>query len=297
MKEIGPIAVDKIEQGKEREGELPKMTVFLLRHGESNNDKTNPNRGLTNKGTEQVTESINQILNSLLLEGNPDFEAWDNEESRITAVQNAIQNVEFHLRDSGTARTLEQVWLEYEILKQYGVPEEHIYLPQSAFEYKDKEPDEKAGPGIAKRLKGVQGMDQNPAYRTKIKSKEYQERVGATGDMMAWAISPEEDVPDDVEKRSHMEERYASDIAKLDRVVTHKMEGYPKRVVAIANSHASIATIAAAKESGIPLEKLMGKIGEVPEAQGLRYDFYEGETEHTAKPFGPEMEQVITELR
>lgn len=297
MIEVGPIPGGNIEQDKEKERVLPKMTVFLLRHGESNKDKTNPNRGLTERGVEQVTESINQILDDLLLESNPDFDEWEDEEVRAKAIQEAIQNIEFHLRDSGTSRTLEQVWLEYELLIEYGVPEEHIYLPKSAYEYIGKEPSIKAGPGIAKRLKGIKGVDQNPEYRTKIKSKEFQESVGASGDMMAWAVSPEEEVPDDIEKRSEMEARYESDIATLDRVVAHKMKDYPKRVVAIANSHASIATVAAAREAGLPVEEVMKKIGEVPEAQGLRYDFYGEDTERTAKPFGPEIEKAIRELR
>ncbi|MBU0612435.1 hypothetical protein KKB10_00310 [Patescibacteria group bacterium] len=297
MKETIPIPNEHPEQDREREKELPKMTVFLLRHGESEKDKTNPNRGLTEKGVKQVTESINQILNSLLLESNPEFEEWEDEEVRTAAIRGAIRNVEFHLRDSGTTRTLEQVWLEYEILTQYGVPEEHIYLPKGAYEYLEREPDKKAGPGIAKRLKGVKGMDQNPEYRMKIKDKAFQEALGASGDMMAWAVSPEEEVPSNVEKRSQMEARYDSDIATLDKVVAHKIKDYPKRVVAIANAHASIATVAAARESGVPLEEIMKKIGEVPEAQGLRYDFYQGDTERTAKPFGPEIEKAIEELK
>ncbi|MBU2228834.1 hypothetical protein KJ810_00330, partial [Patescibacteria group bacterium] len=223
MKETIPIPNEHPEQDREKEKELPKMTVFLLRHGESNKDKTNPNRGLTEKGESQVIDSINQILNGLLLEINPEFDQWEDEEVRVTAIQNAIQNVEFHLRDSGTTRTLEQVWLEYEILKRYGVTEENIYLPKSAFEYAKKDPNEKSGPGIAKRLKGVKGMDQNPEYRMKIKDKLFQESLGASGDMMAWAISPEEDIPNNIEKRSEMEARYDNDISKLDRVVAHKM--------------------------------------------------------------------------
>ena len=297
MKETIPIPNEHPEQDREKEKELPKMTVFLLRHGESNKDKTNPNRGLTEKGESQVIDSINQILNGLLLEINPEFDQWEDEEVRVTAIQNAIQNVEFHLRDSGTTRTLEQVWLEYEILERYGVTEENIYLPKSAFEYAKKDPNEKSGPGIAKRLKGVKGMDQNPEYRMKIKDKLFQESLGASGDMMAWAISPEEDIPNNIEKRSEMEARYDNDISKLDRVVAHKMRDYPKRVVAIANSHASIATVATAKESDIPLESVMAKIGEVPEAQGLRYDFYEGDIRRTVQPFGPDIEKAIEELK
>lgn len=287
----------EIEASKETEKLEPKMTVFLLRHGESGKDKTDPKRGLTETGKKQVTESINKIMESLLLEKNPDFDQWNDEEAKLEAIKEAIQNIEFHLRDSGTTRTQEQVWLEYDLLKEFGVSDDNIYLPKGAFEYLEIEPDAKAGPGIAKRLKGVKGLGQNPEYRKLLQSKEFQEEVGATTDMVAWALSPEDEVPERIEKLSEMEQRYQNDVAKLERVIKRKTEGYPRRVVAIANSHASIATIAAAKESGISVKELMKKVGEMPEAQGLRYDFFKGEESHKAQVFGKDIEAAIKELK
>lgn len=294
FKEIGAELSGEL---REKEKNEPVMTIFLIRHGESGKDKSNPNRELTEKGKGQVRDAFNQVMESLLKEREPDFDQWDDEETKLKAIREAISDIEFHLRDSGTTRTLEQVWLEYDLLKELGVADENIYLPKSAFEHKSLAPDAKAGPGIAKRLKGVKGVDKNPDFRKLISTKEFQKKVGAKSDMMAWALTPEEGMPPGIEKRREMEERYGRDLASLEKVVNHKMENYPKRVVAIANSHASIATLAAARESGIPLEKIMEKIGEMPEAQGLRYDFYRGSKTHQAQPFGKDIERTIKELK
>ncbi len=114
---------------------------------------------------------------------------------------------------------------------------------------------------------------------------------------MAWAKTPEDEIPEEVEKRSAMEERYGKDIQLAEKVIDRKTKDYNKRVIVIANSHASIATIAAAKELNIPLDELMDKMGEVPEAEGLKYDFYQGEKDKEVKPFGKGIEVVVNELK
>ncbi len=296
---LGPDSPVQYLNPEYRDKEKPKMTLFLLRHGESSEDKSDPNRDLTPHGQEQVQASMQQILETLLKEENPDFQDWHDEEKKSEAITQAIKNVEFHLRDSGTYRTQHQVWLEYQSLKNYGVAEENIYLPQSVFEHEELVPSAEAeakGPGIQKRLKGIQGLD--PKWRMEVmRSKEYQQRVGASDEMEAWALTPEEEVPQGTESRQAMERRYQRDITKAERVVNKLTENYPKRVVTIANSHASIATLAAASELDIPVADLMKKITEMPEAQGLRYDFYGPGKNHETKPFGPDIEKAVAEMK
>ncbi|MBI4049532.1 MAG: histidine phosphatase family protein [Candidatus Doudnabacteria bacterium] len=250
---------------QEIQKERPALTVYVLRHGESEADKSKPNRGLTEHGQSQVRESMQAIINQLGAE---------------------LPNITFHLRDSGTERTQQQVQLEREILLAAGVPAEHIILPKF---------------GIAKRLKGVQGMDQNPEFRKKLKSEEYQQKVGAGGDMEAWALSPDDELPEGIESRAHMEARYKKDLAKVENLIHRGMVSPDQRVVAIANSHSSIITLAAASELGVPVDQLMKKLGEIgPErevagAQGLKYEFYAGGP-HQATPFGREIEQAAEEM-
>lgn len=265
--------------------ERPQITLFLLRHGQSESDKTKPNRGLTELGKDQVRDALGKIVNQVALEEKPD----------ARNLPEALSEVEFHLRDSGTERTLEQVWLEHDLLVRAGVPEENINLPTSALKFKGI--DKISGPGVVKRLKGVQGLDTNPDFRKKIKDPTFQKEVGASTDVEAWALAPEDKVPKGVETRAQMEKRYRQDIAKAERVISRKMRDYPKRVLTIANSHASIATLSAASETGIPLDALLKKIGEMPEAEGMRFDFYGGDKAHAAKPFGPQIEKAVAEIK
>lgn|SRR3989338_5656987 len=273
------------------EKEQPKMTVFLLRHGESESDKSKANRGLTELGKDQVRESITTIVRDLVQEVSPDFNDWNNKDT-VTA---ALAGIEFHLRDSGTERTKQQVVLERDLLVEAGVPLENIILPKGIYE--NITPPQGAGPGIAKRLEGVRGMDHQPKYRAQLKSKTFQEYVGANSDIEAWALSDRDEVPTEVESRQEMETRYAHDIAIAERGI-RMLNTKDKRTITIANSHASIATLAAASELNVPLDKLMRQIGEVPGAQGLRYDFYGSKDKsHETKPFGKDVEAAMRELK
>lgn len=52
-----------VEEEKERE--TPVLTVYILRHGETEEDKTKPNRGLTETGLKQLRESAQLIAEEL----------------------------------------------------------------------------------------------------------------------------------------------------------------------------------------------------------------------------------------
>ena len=274
---------------EEREGEKekPALTVYLLRHGESNEDKTDPNRGLTENGQAQVREAFARVLDQILAEEDPDFADWENTEAKKEALRQALQGVEFHLYDSGTYRTLQQECLEKDMLDALGLTD--VYLTKAAYEWKGEQPSQ-AGPGIKKRLKGVGGLDKKPEFRKLIGDKNYQKKVGAPDELIAWALTPEDEVPAGVGTRKQMAERYKKDLA----VVAKKAEtlsDYPKRVVAVANSHASIITLAAADQFDMPIEEF----GEVENAEGLRFDFYGNGKDYEVKPFGPDTESKLNQ--
>ena len=285
--------IHETKESHEKPNETPKITIFLMRHGESEKDKTKPNRGLTEKGVGQVNETFEGILDSLVREQNPDFTQWDDPQARQKAVQEALGNIKFRIYDSGTTRTMEQLWFEYDKLRKLGIPEENIYIPQSALDYKTVSKERKSGPGIAKRVEGIKGLDKNPSFRKKLQDKNHQKRVGAKGDLMAWALMPEDEVPQDVEKRSEMIKRYQENIHSTDRVMSHTAENLSERTVIIANSHSSIITLAASSELGVPIEEL----DEVPEAQGIRFDYFAGQENHTVQPLGKEMESRAREIK
>ena len=112
-------------ESRETEKERPNLTVYLMGHGESEEDKTNPNRGLTEKGKEQVAVNFGGIIDQITMDELPDVEDIDNPEKRKEAILQALSKVELHLSDSDTYRTSEQVWQQRQMLIELGVPEEN----------------------------------------------------------------------------------------------------------------------------------------------------------------------------
>ncbi len=284
---------------REAETEHPALTVFLMRHGESGKDKSSPTRGLTDKGREQVGENFNGLINQIIKDELPEFTDFDDPEKRQQAAQEALGKVEIHLADSETDRTMEQAWQEREILAKLGVPQERIFVSRAVQEWARKtgllgpEAADQGGPGVKRRLVGVQGMDQAPEFRKLIDNPEYQAKVGASDEIGAWARTPDDEVPAGVEKHSEMESRMDSDLAKVQRVTEGRLAHHQQRVVYVANSHASIITLAAAKELGIPLEEL----GHVDNAEGLRMDFYGSGKKREVTPFGKNLEAKAASLK
>ncbi len=258
MKEINEINIEKKKE--------ESLSVFIIRHGETDENKTNPNRGLTENGKKQVEESIKKIVE--------DIDSVD------------LPNVEFHLRDSGTERTKEQVVLEYKLLLKLGVTKDKIILTDNILK-RIGEPETGNRPGISKRLVGIQGLDNNPEFRKKLGSKDYQKKVEANGAIDAWTKTPKKDLPQGVESQEELEKRYINNKEKLSNILRKKWkipEG--KRIIVIANSHESMASLAATKEFGIPINEVTG-------AQGMKMSWNDQNWE--TKPFGEDIEKKVEE--
>lgn len=297
-----PISPEKLSnlnrESREAENKRSNLTVYLMRHGESEPDKSKPSRGLTEKGIQEVTENFNGIINQIIKDELPSFNDFDNPEERKKAALEAFAKVELHLADSKTDRTMEQAWLQKKILTELGIKPEDLYLSKATYEWAQKQGliekiPESAGPGIKKRVAGVGGLDRAPDFRRKIDSPEYKQKVGAQDGLIAWALTPDDEVPEGVENRSQMKERLHNDLDKVEHVSQKRLNDYPRRVVYMANSHASIATLAASSELKVPIEKL----GEVDNAEGLRFDFYGPGKSHTTQPFGKNLEAKVADLK
>lgn len=278
---------------KEVEKERANLTVYLMRHGESGKDKTDPKRGLTDKGRQEVRTNFAEIINQLIREEVPDFNKWDDPKAKQEALKKALGKVEIHLADSGTDRTLEQVWVEQEELEKMGVKPEDLFITKKAYQWKGREIPQTAGPGVERRLKGVKGIEKHPEFRKKIGDLEYQKKLGISDELVAWALTPEDEIPEGVENRRQMEERMNTDLQRVSQIAQgHRLEDYPKRVVYVANSHASIITLAASSKFNVPMEKLDG----VGNAEGMRFDFY-GDGKQEYRPFGPKLEEKLAGLK
>jgi len=152
---------------------------------------------------------------------------------------------------------------------------------------------ENAGLGAKRRLDGLRGIKDNPDFRKKLDSTKYQNKVGAQDTLIAWALTDEDHVPNGVETRQLMERRLQEDLGKVERVAQKRLKKYPKRVIYVANSHASIITLAASSKLDVPTEELV----EVPNAEGVRFDFYGPDTNYTTKPFGANLTAKIESLK
>ena len=284
-------------ESKETEKEIPNLTAYLIRHGESETDKTNANRGLTERGREQVAINFKEIIDQIIKDELPDFDNFQDENKYRTAVQKALAQVELHLTDSGTDRTAEQAWQERQMLIELGVDPDTITMPQSAYQWalendKIETIPKNAGPGIKKRLAGVGGMSTNPDFRKQLDDQEYQQSVGAKDMLIAWALTDEDVIPEGVETQTQMKKRLNKSLSSVERVAGKKLDQHPKRVIYVANSHASIITLAASSEFDVPIEKL----GEIDNAEGIRFDFYGEGTAHTSEPLGKHTKAKIASL-
>jgi len=220
---------------KEKERILPPLVVYLLRHGEATDNKTDANRELTDLGKKQVEEAIEKIINQLQ-------EAGSNG-NNANQQKNLLETTKFRIYDSGTPRTMEQAQIEKESLVQSGVPEKNIYILHPTYESDDAElKKQKAGPGITSRIGTV--TESTPDFRKKLDDPEYQKSIGATDGVIAWMLTPDEEVPQGVNTYNKVKE-YMDETKKILQRLAERIEKKGgDSVVVIANSHAPRVTVA-----------------------------------------------------
>jgi len=276
--ETGGNAIESQEALKKES--IPVISIYLVRHGETGKDKTDPKRTLTENGVRQVETVTERIIDQLISEAASGAEV--NEEAK----KDILKSIHFRLYDSGTTRTQEQISLERAKLLAMGVPEGNIYLPQSYYDYVGEE--HSSGPGIPKRLEGIMGIDEATDFRKKIGDSEYQKAVGAADEVTAWALTPEEEIPTGVDTYRDVQSRVAANIAKLEKVMPY-LARKKERTVIIANSHASNVTIASVNILGMEDIRELGQAGNV---EGVRMAFLK-DGSRKVEPFGANYESRV----
>lgn len=228
------------EPGREIHHEPEHMiTVFVLRHGESSEDKTNPKRGLTEKGQDQVRAAVHKIIATL----DPKHDA-------------------IRLYDSSTDRTNQQLWLEHDMLTEAGFA---VYVAAPSHAMAGKDAPEGAGSGIAKRLSGIEGSKE---AIQKLRDPAYQKSLGTDNPITAWLKEP--NLPEGVSTPADKLKQFQTAADATQRIAEREREkGAEKRIVVIANSHSSGLTAYAAEKLGLTPDA----IGEVENAEGFRVDF------------------------
>jgi broad specificity phosphatase PhoE len=245
------------------------ITVYYLRHGETTEDKTDPLRGLTEKGIKQVEEAIQEIIKEI-----PD------------------KKIQIRLYSSGSERTQEQCIIAAKILKEAGFTDVTIdqnslpgkrveFTPEgikftSILEREEKDIEQKKlveelglkveGPGIAKRIAELRAPKE---YKKKL--RELEEETGIPA-VIHWMM--DKNLPPGTESAEEKAKIIETAIEITNRWAQHIKKRGSKPIVALVFGHASALTAYGAKAFGMDKDKeSLKKFGEVKNAEGLKIIF------------------------
>ncbi len=255
-------AIESLGLEKKKERISLTLVVYLIRHGETTSNKSDVSRELTEKGKRQVEKAIEKIITQVQEFVPVGSNKQQNEE--------ILKTVKFRIYDSETPRTMEQAQIEKEALIQHGVPDQNIYILHPAYNSADIEQrNRKAGPGVKSRIGTV--TDSTPDFRKKLDDPEYQKSLGAADGVIAWMLTPDEEIPKGIETysqaRRYMEETKAG-LQKLAKRINDRGD---ESMVVIANSHAPRVTVAMSSELNMDPKGIQM----AGNAEGLRLKFNE----------------------
>lgn len=264
-------------------GENP-ITAYYLRHGESSEDKTDPLRGLTEKGIAQVEEAIRRVAGEI-----------------------KDKNAEIRLFDSGSERTKQQCIVAARVLKDAGFSNlvmDMASLPQKRAEVSEGgvrfgsvlEGDAltRGHAELAERLGFKPGwsikeliaeLRATPEYMKKIRTLEKETGISA---VVAWLMDKE--IPEGVETPEQKARMIEEAIARAAQLAEGMREIKSRPVVALVFGHASALTSYGTKAFALD----PSKAGEVENAEGVKVGF-SGIAEQASKvePFGQEIEKMV----
>lgn len=238
------------------------ITAYVIRHGESITDKTDPRRGLTEKGTEQAREAGRKIAEEIAQETDPEI------------------NIELRGFDSGMERSNQTLIEVVRILTDKGYK---VHLPYSTQELAQDnlalEEMEKAG--LIRIVGGKQKIKPEainflkpikiPKEARPILSAEAQATGGDLLTVML-TLSPEKlkemgvETPEEAYQRMRSGEERTNKLARFLKQREHR----PRRIIYIAVSHGYIMGAYLKEKLGI---KQAFKEENIPNCQGLRVDF------------------------
>jgi len=279
-----------VEINPEKE-KMPKsvITAYVIRHGESITDKTDPRRGLTEKGKEQAKEAGRKIAEEIARETGPEVD------------------IELRGFDSGMERTNQTLIEAIRALTDKGYK---VHLPYSTQELaQDKfalEEMEQAGLiriyGKKQRIR-PEAIDFLKPIGLSKEAKQILavEAQASGGDLLTamLTLSPEgtreikekgAETPEEAYQRMKSGEERESKVAEFLK----QRERRPRRLIHIAISHGYIMGFYLKEKLGI---KQAFKEENIPNCQGFRVDFTgEHGKEPEIKLWGEEIKERIGKL-
>ena len=245
----------EFESSLEKE-KLPQgiITVYLLRHGETTSDKTDPRRGLTEKGKEQAQKAALRIAQEIIQTTSPK------------------KVIELRGYDSGVFRANQTL---IEIAKILTEKSFRIYLPYSTQELAEdkfslEEMKKKGliygeGPGIKPRIRNMILPDEAKKEIVK-KAKEKGEEPVVTllttspAKLKEMGIETPEEIFQRIEEGVKITEKLAHRLGKGES---------PRKIIVIATSHGGTLEGYLTQKFNLDPKTL----GEIPNCEGIRLDF------------------------
>ncbi|MBI5222595.1 MAG: histidine phosphatase family protein [Candidatus Magasanikbacteria bacterium] len=252
--------------------ELPVVTAYLLRHGETTEDKLNPNRGLTKKGEEQADAAAEKLI------------------AELDPNQDVIQ-----LFDSGNHRANVTVMRIAEKLKEAGFA---FFKPIKNLGRGEREGElETTSEPKAKTYHRVRAADIPEEFKKKLADPELHKKLGIPDNVpdkrvLAWFLS---DWPDEVEKPAQVTQRVREGMRQtsIRLPALAKCLGEGRRIVTLVAGNATVIDVMVDSELKL---KALDNEGGTENCEGVKIDFVLGKEKPKILPWGEKIEENFSTL-
>lgn len=240
-------------ESREAERSSPVLTAYVLRHGETTEDKLNPNRGLTLEGEKQMDQAAERLITEL-----------DPERDMI------------QIFDSGNQRALVSVMRIAEQLKAarflffepIRVDSRKNFLPTE--EGVRTTPEPRARPMV----RGIGAARIPNTFKQQLSDPVWHKVLGIVDDIpdkriATWMLG---EWPDEVESPKEVAIRVETAIvqAQARLPMLARQLGLEKRIVVIGAANATAIDAAIVGRTGVPVTE---RGGETSNAEGFKIDF------------------------
>lgn len=254
--------------------ELPVLTAYILRHGETTENKLDPKRGLTEKGEAQTDAAAERLIQEL----NPD--------------RDIIQ-----ILDSGNHRATVTVMRIAEKLKTAGFKFfEPVKVGKGDINDVRQGGMTTAEQPKSRKLKKIEAAALSDDFKKKLANPALHEQLGLpeeVGDkrVAAWyGLAELGQIPEDAESPAQVSARVKAGMEQTQRFIPMLAGqlGPDKRLVTIAGANATAVDTTITDATGI---KAVKRGGEIENCEGFKVDFRKDE-EPTIAVWGGKIEEV-----
>ena len=252
--------------------EIPVVTAYVIRHGETTENKLDPNRGLTKRGEVQ----INEVAEKLIRELNPQRDVIQILDSGNYRANVTVMHIATKLKSAGFS------FFEPEKLDALNMMKPKDAGVQTVAEPKSK------------KYRRIDAANIPDEFKKQLSDPALHERLGipdgiADKRMAAWYLG---DWPDEVEKPEEVAARVqkgTESTQKLLPMLAGQL-GLEKRIVVISAANASAIDATITTRTG---SSVIDRMGEVENGEGFKINF-DLDTEPLFEAWGEKIETQIS---